>query len=142
MFVAPGEQQLAIRLIGASGADEAADPVIQFAGPLWLRVYWKPDGKTINKENQDKLRDWMRRHDFSTEPGDITMFLYNDAPQYQAARVQAAKELSVGGRTATIRHVPEDQLDHVIGTLRAEGADVSRAKESDGDGWVVVGTFP
>lgn len=60
-----------------------------------LRRFWKPDGSTINQENQQKLTTWMQQHGFSTVPGDITFFLYDNSPLFAEARVQAVNDLKL-----------------------------------------------
>lgn len=47
------------------------------AGDL-LRAYWKPDTKNINKPNEEKLKEWMKSHGLSVEPGAITSFIRDD----------------------------------------------------------------
>jgi hypothetical protein len=45
--------------------------------------------------------------------------------------------------TRTLRHVPDDTVDQVIQDFKSEGASsVDKTKEEDGNGWMVVATFP
>lgn len=56
-----------------------------------LRGFWKPDGKTIDESNQTKLMQWMKDNGLSTGPGEITMFLRDEAKS--DLRVRAVREL-------------------------------------------------
>jgi hypothetical protein len=60
-----------------------------------LRAYWKPDGTTINVQNQTALTGWMQNHGLSTDGGSITMFLYDDSALFKDARVQAVTDLKL-----------------------------------------------
>jgi hypothetical protein len=45
--------------------------------------------------------------------------------------------------TKTLHHVSDDLVDQVVQDFKSEGAtDVTKTKEADGNGWVVVATFP
>lgn len=44
--------------------------------------------------------------------------------------------------TRTLRHVSDDLVDQVVRDFESEGASVTRSREDDGDGWMVVATFP
>jgi hypothetical protein len=59
-----------------------------------LRSFWKPDGN-VNQENQKKLTDWMKQNGLSTEPGSITLFLYDNSSLFQEARAKAVKDLKL-----------------------------------------------
>jgi hypothetical protein len=56
-----------------------------------ILAYWMPDGKTINKDNEKKLKEWMDSNGLTTRPSDITRF-WSDADR-AALRVRAVKEL-------------------------------------------------
>jgi hypothetical protein len=56
-----------------------------------LLKFWKPDGKNINKSNQEKLVKWLKENGQPTGPGDITMFLRDEAKS--DLRVRAVREL-------------------------------------------------
>lgn len=60
-----------------------------------LRKFWKPDGKTIDTENEKKLKAWMGSNGLSTEPGSIELFLRNS--KMAPLRMLAADELVNGG---------------------------------------------
>lgn len=55
-----------------------------------LRNFWKPDG-TINSENQDKLRAWMKAN--GVDPGSISFFIYAD--KYVTKRKSAVADLKI-----------------------------------------------
>jgi hypothetical protein len=45
--------------------------------------------------------------------------------------------------TATLRHVSDDLVDQVMQDFKSEGATtVTKTQEDDGNGWMVVATFP
>ena len=50
-----------------------------------IRRFWKPDGSTINKENEKKLKDWLAAN-ADGEP--ITFFMSGANPEAKAALVQ------------------------------------------------------
>ena len=56
-----------------------------------LRSFWKPDGTTINAQNQTKLREWMRAN--AVDPLSIAFFIRNE--MFADARVQAVKDLNL-----------------------------------------------
>lgn len=58
-----------------------------------LKKYWKPDGKTISKSNQDHLRQWMRSHGFSTQPGAITVLI--PSLVHESARTHALRAMKI-----------------------------------------------
>lgn len=56
-----------------------------------LRTFWKPDGKNIDQGNEERLKRWMKKNDLATGPGDITLFLRDEA--LADLRVRAVREL-------------------------------------------------
>ena len=58
-----------------------------------LRSFWKPDGTTIDKGNEQRLVDWMKINGFATGPGTITMFLRSEL--LEEARAKAARDLKL-----------------------------------------------
>lgn len=58
-----------------------------------LRKFWKPDGKTIDQANEQKLQQWMKENGFDTGTGAITMFLRNE--MLEDARVKAVEDLKL-----------------------------------------------
>lgn len=60
-----------------------------------LRRFWKPDGKEIDKVNEERLVEWMKSNGFATGPGTITMFLRSEAQE--DARLKAVKDLNLTG---------------------------------------------
>lgn len=56
-----------------------------------LRAFWKPDGKSIDTNNENRLKNWMTTNGLSAGPGDITMFLRDSAKA--DLRVRAVREL-------------------------------------------------
>lgn len=59
------------------------------AGGL-IRSYWKPDGVTIDAENQNIIRAWMVSNGIETS---VTFFLH--AQEFEDARLTAVKELGL-----------------------------------------------
>jgi hypothetical protein len=58
-----------------------------------LRRFWKPDGKTVDKDNEQKLLQWMRSNGFDTGPGALPVFLRSELAEN--ARVQAVQDLQL-----------------------------------------------
>ncbi|WP_243371622.1 hypothetical protein [Geotalea sp. SG265] len=58
-----------------------------------LRSFIKPDGKTIDKANEQRLLQWMKDNGFDTSPGAIPMFLRNKT--LEEARVKAMQDLKL-----------------------------------------------
>lgn len=56
-----------------------------------LRVFWKPDGATINDANQVALKRWMSNNNVDTPS--ITLFLRGS--KYQEARKKAVADLNI-----------------------------------------------
>ena len=56
-----------------------------------LRVFWKPDGSTIDRTNETRLKEIMKRSGLDTGPGAITMFLRSR--ELGELRVKVAREL-------------------------------------------------
>ena len=56
-----------------------------------LRTFWKPDGTTIDQTNEARLKQWMKKNGLAIGPGDITLFLRDDA--LADLRVRAVREL-------------------------------------------------
>ena len=64
-----------------------------------IRGFWKPDGKKVNANNQEKLKRWMHSHGFSIGPGAITLLLHS--PVHESARNHAVRVLTASsGRSA------------------------------------------
>jgi hypothetical protein len=55
-----------------------------------LRKFWKPDGTTINSDNQDKLKKWMRAN--GVDPGSISFFITDGSA---AKRAKAVADLKI-----------------------------------------------
>ncbi len=49
-----------------------------------IRMYWKPDGKTIHSKHDSKIRAWLKQHALSTAPGALTVVLHS--PVHESAR--------------------------------------------------------
>jgi hypothetical protein len=58
-----------------------------------LRMYWKPDGNNINKENEKNLKNWMSSNLLSIGPGSITLFLRG--AEFEDLRKKAVKDLNL-----------------------------------------------
>lgn len=58
-----------------------------------LRAFWKPDGKSVDKSNEQKLLQWMQSNGLDTSPGAIPMFLRSE--MLEDARMQAVKDLKL-----------------------------------------------
>lgn len=56
-----------------------------------LKTFWKPDGVNADPGNEMALKNWMRTHALSNQPGAITTFLYS--PMHGAARTAAVASL-------------------------------------------------
>jgi hypothetical protein len=56
-----------------------------------LKRFWKPDGKSISRTNQEHLHQWMSKNGFSTRPGALTVFIHSS--MHQTARSHALKAL-------------------------------------------------
>jgi hypothetical protein len=69
-------------LVGRFTADVAGDA---------LRRFWKPDGVTINQENQARIRTWMAENHIN-EPS-ITFFMRDE--MYASARQKLVKDLGL-----------------------------------------------
>jgi hypothetical protein len=55
-----------------------------------LHNFWKPDG-TVNAANESSLKNWLTTNGFASDPGSITMFLYDASKE--ESRAAAAKDL-------------------------------------------------
>lgn len=55
-----------------------------------IRAFWKPDGKTINTKNQQKIKDWMKKNGLNIS---ITSFISID--DYAALRERAINEIRI-----------------------------------------------
>jgi hypothetical protein len=60
-----------------------------------IRQFWKPDGKKINADSENTLKNWMRQNSFSTAPGALTVLLHSRI--HDSARANLARTL-VGER--------------------------------------------
>lgn len=60
-----------------------------------LRSYWKPDGNTINPQNEAKLKKWMQSNGIPSENG-ITFFLEGD--KFTQARRKAIADLGLSAK--------------------------------------------
>lgn len=60
-----------------------------------LRKFWKPDGKTADKDHQERLEAWMKENHIATDPGSISMFLY--ASEFEDLRKKAVQDLGTKG---------------------------------------------
>jgi hypothetical protein len=78
--VAPGEDTKSTQ--AAFLKDEAGDR---------LRTLWKPDGKTINKESEAKLKKWMK--DNGIDEDSLTFFL--TGARFSEARQKAKRDLGL-----------------------------------------------
>ncbi len=58
-----------------------------------LRQFWKPDGKSISRTNQDHLHRWMSKNGFSTRSGAMTVFIHSS--MHQTARNHALQALKI-----------------------------------------------
>jgi hypothetical protein len=58
-----------------------------------LKRFWKPDGKSISRANQDHLHQWMGKNGLSTRPGAMTVFIHSSV--HQTARSHAVKALKI-----------------------------------------------
>ena len=58
-----------------------------------IRSFWKPDGNTINRENEAKLKEWMETNRIDSGAGSITMFLRGEA--FESLRIKAVKDLNL-----------------------------------------------
>jgi hypothetical protein len=58
-----------------------------------LKKYWKPDGKTISKSNQNRLHQWMKAHSLATKPGAITVFIHSVV--HESARAHVLRGLNI-----------------------------------------------
>jgi hypothetical protein len=76
-----GNEQIAAVLSGNFSFDDSGQK---------LRKFWKPDG-TINSENQDKLRKWMRAN--GVDPGSINFFILDE--EFAAKRAKAVADLKI-----------------------------------------------
>ncbi len=65
-----------------------------------LRRFWKPDGKTVNKENEQKLKgqeitkntaDWMK----AQGTNEVSALLFLRDKDFVAARAQVVKDLGL-----------------------------------------------
>lgn len=56
-----------------------------------IRAYWKPDGRTINMENDKAIRQWMSKNGIDSTS--ITMFMR--AQTFEDARLKAVKDLNL-----------------------------------------------
>lgn len=56
-----------------------------------LRAFWKPNGKTVDDDNQKLLRDWMNANGIGGQP--IEFFLRGS--DFEALRAKAVKDLAV-----------------------------------------------
>ena len=56
-----------------------------------LRRYWKPDGSVVNKQNERRLKEWLRSNGF--DPESVTFFLRNE--MFTDARQRAIVDLEL-----------------------------------------------
>jgi hypothetical protein len=56
-----------------------------------LRAFIMPDGNTIDKANEQRLRKWMEKNGLATSPGNITMFIRSK--EMADLRLRAVREL-------------------------------------------------
>ncbi len=56
-----------------------------------LRKYWKPNGAVVNKQNERRLKEWLRSN--GLDPESITFFLGNEI--FAAARQRAIADLKL-----------------------------------------------
>jgi hypothetical protein len=57
-----------------------------------LRTFWKPDGKTVDLANAEKLKTWLQNNGFESD--DVTALIRLDTNA--AARVKAVQDLGLG----------------------------------------------
>jgi hypothetical protein len=57
-----------------------------------IRTYWKPDGKTVDAENETKIRKWLSQHALSTRPGALTVILHS--PVHESVRKHLARAIA------------------------------------------------
>jgi hypothetical protein len=64
-----------------------------------LRRFWKPDGKTVNKENEQKLKDEITKNtaDWMKAQGtnEVSVLLFLRDKDFVAARAQVVKNLGL-----------------------------------------------
>ena len=58
-----------------------------------INKFWCPDGKNINQDNENQLKDWMQSNNLSTGKGTITMFIYSK--EMEALRQKAVNDLKI-----------------------------------------------
>lgn len=58
-----------------------------------IKRYWKPDGKTINNNNENTLVSWMITNNLDTNAGGITNFIY--VKNMESMREKAVIELNL-----------------------------------------------
>jgi len=56
-----------------------------------IRAYWKPDGKTINKNNANKLKSWMKKNGLDK----VSISLFVRSINYTEFRKKAVKEIPI-----------------------------------------------
>ena len=58
-----------------------------------INKYWCPDGKNVNQENENHLKNWMESNNLSTGPGTITKFIYSK--EMEELRQKAINDLKL-----------------------------------------------
>ena len=58
-----------------------------------IRLFWKPDGKTVDAEHESKMKAWLKRHAISTGPGALTVILHS--PVHESVRKHLVHALSI-----------------------------------------------
>ena len=59
-----------------------------------VKKFWKPDGRTINKENATLIHNWMKNNGFGNVS--ITGFVHSSDKEFIAARKRMVTELNIG----------------------------------------------
>ncbi len=113
-----------------------------------LRAFWKPDGLTIAPANEARLKQWVAQHGLATGPGDITLFLRDEAMADMRARRPGARAITHRrGRRSMAKvkeptNVPEADMKQVEADFKSEGCtEVKSEKQADGR-WTIRATCP
>jgi hypothetical protein len=67
-----------------------------------IRMYWKPDGKTVNNGHESKLKAWLTQHALSIAPGALTVVLHS--PVHESARRHLAGALAAQQKSGNADH--------------------------------------
>lgn len=90
-FYAPGEYVHGVSPREFIDALMRADPSHRYGAGEALRLFWKPDGRTIDKKSAVVLKDWMKANGL----GRVSMTVFVHGNEFADMRVKAVEDLKL-----------------------------------------------